>query len=1127
MAGDYGKQVGRLNIRVLPDADKFRSTLKRELKEIEKTLKVTIGVEADTDAADRDIRGFARRWGRQKIKMGVTASTVKAAAQLKVLTRPRTARVGVSVDGKSVTAAQRSLSGLSKLSGFGVLSNLVRDLNANIQDLDKKALGIGRIALMFANLTTVIAGASVGLITIAGDLAKIGNLGLVLPAAFAGFAVGLGTLIVALKSAKVELAELGPAFTDLQSVIQNNFWERAKQPILDFANNVLPSLSVGFGRVSTAIGTQVGALATAFQKTLGGGVLDVMFSKLVETIDIVTTGMQPLAEALTTLGTVGASYLPRLATYLVNIGTAFNDWVQESAANGDLFKFIDEGIESLKNAARAVGGFVGILRGIDSAATAAGFGGLASFADSLQNAAAIIQSPAVQTGLTTILTGVNAGLSGIGGGLAEFGRTLLELAPVISTVLASAGDSLGTLISAVSSALVQPEFKQGLLDLFGGINSAINSLAPAFPALGQLFGQLGTTIGIFLTALGPLLATFKMTFAPLMDELLKAVQPLIPLFGSALTGAISALTPAVSALAGFIAENQGAITALAGSLLVGTAAVSGGIKAFSLFGNAMGAVKKIMSGIETARIVAMYGGDLVKALVSSGTAMKVFAGIQKAFALAQAIATGAVKLFSAALRANPIGAIITGITLLVGALIWFFTQTELGKSIWANVTKFIGEAIANIQTFIGNVVAWITQNWQLLLGILLGPFGLLLGFIITNFEAIKAFIVSWLSLIVTAWTTYWAAVGLVIQTALAAIGAVIQAVLSVIVGVWNAIWTAVGNVISVVWNFIVSTVQSYIQMVVNIVTTVLAAILNVWSTVWTAIRAVVTVIWNVIRSIVQAAIGTVRTIIANVLGIINAIWTGQWDKIGGYVQNILNAMRAFIQNALNGMRAIVSTVLAGISSVWRSIWSGISSTVQSIISGITGFISGLVSSIASTISGVLGTVQGLQSQVIGVFAGAGSWLAESGRKIIQGLITGISGMVGRVKDAVGNVMSAARNLLPFSPAKEGPFSGKGWSLYSGRSIGEALATGMEDRTARVRASALAMMEAIPSTVATKFDADGDTFASGSGAAGTPGGSGDTINIENLGYDPGELQRETAMKKKQQNIRAGLHRVLPS
>ena len=57
-------------------------------------------------------------------------------------------------------------------------------------------------------------------------------------------------------------------------------------------------------------------------------------------------------------------------------------------------------------------------------------------------------------------------------------------------------------------------------------------------------------------------------------------------------------------------------------------------------------------------------------------------------------------------------------------------------------------------------------------------------------------------------------------------------------------------------------------------------------------------------------------------------------------------------------------------------------------------------------------------------------------------------MVGRVTGAVGDLLSKARDLLPFSPAKEGPFSGKGWTLYSGRSIPQAFAQGVDDEARR-------------------------------------------------------------------------------
>lgn len=75
-------------------------------------------------------------------------------------------------------------------------------------------------------------------------------------------------------------------------------------------------------------------------------------------------------------------------------------------------------------------------------------------------------------------------------------------------------------------------------------------------------------------------------------------------------------------------------------------------------------------------------------------------------------------LLNAALSANPIGIVILAITALVGALVWFFTQTELGQQIWANVTAAIGAAatwlwenvLSPVFSAIGAVVVWLYEN---------------------------------------------------------------------------------------------------------------------------------------------------------------------------------------------------------------------------------------------------------------------------------------------------------------------------------------------------------------------------------------------------------------------------------
>ncbi|MGW5352200.1 hypothetical protein ACWERV_17025 [Streptomyces sp. NPDC004031] len=89
----------------------------------------------------------------------------------------------------------------------------------------------------------------------------------------------------------------------------------------------------------------------------------------------------------------------------------------------------------------------------------------------------------------------------------------------------------------------------------------------------------------------------------------------------------------------------------------------------------------------------------------------------------------------------------------------------------------------------------------------------------------------------------------------------------------------------------------------------------------------------------------------------------------------------------------------------------------------------------------------------------GSYLYKSGQALLSGFISGIASMAKPVKSAVGSVLSGARNLFPFSPAKEGPFAGKGWVLHSGIAIGQALIAGMASQSGGVRRSASALAAA--------------------------------------------------------------------
>lgn len=99
------------------------------------------------------------------------------------------------------------------------------------------------------------------------------------------------------------------------------------------------------------------------------------------------------------------------------------------------------------------------------------------------------------------------------------------------------------------------------------------------------------------------------------------------------------------------------------------------------------------------------------------------------------------------------------------------------------------------------------------------------------------------------------------------------------------------------------------------------------------------------------------------------------------------------------------------------------------------------------LQGITGTLQSLPGRIRSLFSNAGSWLLSSGRSIMDGLAQGIRNGIRAAVDAASNAMEAISKLFPHSPAKEGPFSGHGWTLYSGQSIIDGLAEGMLQRRA--------------------------------------------------------------------------------
>ncbi|MEV7907617.1 hypothetical protein, partial [Streptomyces anulatus] len=69
-------------------------------------------------------------------------------------------------------------------------------------------------------------------------------------------------------------------------------------------------------------------------------------------------------------------------------------------------------------------------------------------------------------------------------------------------------------------------------------------------------------------------------------------------------------------------------------------------------------------------------------------------------------------------------------------------------------------------------------------------------------------------------------------------------------------------------------------------------------------------------------------------------------------------------------------------------------------------------------------------------------------------------------NAASDILGRIRDLFPFSPAKEGPFSGRGWTLFSGMSLAEGFADGMTRGAGLVRSAAERMAAIAAASVPT-------------------------------------------------------------
>lgn len=452
---------------------------------------------------------------------------------------------------------------------------------------------------------------------------------------------------------------------------------------------------------------------------------------------------------------------------------------------------------------------------------------------------------------------------GVGAGISEqltkFGEWLRGISPAQMILAFQALKLMVTNVWNVLKPVIQ-----GIRDI-GAVSAP--ALAPGFSAIGQAITQAVPGLVQMAHVLMPALSAVMERLAPILPALVQAFTPW--------AGALAVIAPPLASivakmapLAPLVMIAVGAVKAFGAAMLIGQTAMAAYSIGLGVFAAATG------------RSAVSLGANVI-ALGAHRAAMIAGTVASRAFGVALAFATGPVGLVVAAVVA-------------AGAAIWaFFTKTETGRKLWAQIWPAITNAVK---------VAWewikttLSTAWQQI-----GPSLMKIGDI-----AKQAF-----GKFVEATKSVWTA----IQPAIAWIGRLWLSVqkfqFTVAIAALKALGAAIGwlwtNVVVPAFNGIaavVSTWWSGVQVVWDAATTAIGwvgdKLMWLWQTVavpaFQAIGAAVSTWWDGVKTVwglltdafdtAGNAVGTLKDAFVTGFNAVKDIVTGVWNTISGIIDKI-------------------------------------------------------------------------------------------------------------------------------------------------------------------------------------------------------------------------------------------------
>lgn len=515
-------------------------------------LKALAEVDAKIKAATPEIK--------PKVEPKVeTVSFLKVASLLAALTKNKTVDVFVRVSNASILLAA------AKLTGLRAAGRWTEAFAKSLGTLDRNLPIVAATVVGLNSMTSGVLSLTASAFSLGNELGTVVRMAALLaPAMILGFAAVKTVMQGVFKdfgaavngddkaieklteSGKKAAANMRVIFQDIRETVSKNFWDEASDNMLTFTETALPQVRDGMAKLSTSMGGVFSSIVDATTKFAKEDGFTVFFSNLTRGFDNVKAGMGPFMSAFLNLAALGSTIFPRMGKAFEVMSTKFDAWVTGLAKDGTFNRWIDQGVQGIKDLWSAGVSLVGVWQNIGLAAQGAGALTLTSFARLMAQLDVVTNGYRFQTNLSRIFDGARSASDTFHASLGKLGPAMDTFSVTMSNALANSGKALGAFIDMLGDVLSSKNLDKGMTAFLEGVKTMFVELRPAAAPITEILRTFGEILGSVARDSGPLFRTLFTQLATVFTTAWHALEPFLPVLIQIGTTIVDTLGPALA-----------------------------------------------------------------------------------------------------------------------------------------------------------------------------------------------------------------------------------------------------------------------------------------------------------------------------------------------------------------------------------------------------------------------------------------------------------------------------------------------------------------------------------------------------------------------------------------------------